>query len=229
MVGYSLGGGIAVSFASFFPQLLSALVLLAPAGLIRDYHVSFRTRFLYSGGLPNRVLKYLSGKRLRAGPLSSPKPQKHKLRTEDALTEELPSQRAAQAQVLSRSYPNVTVPAAVAWQVNNHDGFVHAFVSSMRHGPILGQRQRESWERLGRYIAGQKKLSAEDQALNGLPTDKVVIMCGDSDPIIVKNELRDDASAALGNDVIFKYFSAGHEFPSTKYDEVAQFISDTLL
>ncbi|KAL2820823.1 Alpha/Beta hydrolase protein [Aspergillus cavernicola] len=229
LVGYSLGGGIAASFASFFPQLLTALVLLAPAGLIRDSHISFRTRFLYSGGLPGRLLTYLSGKRLRAGPLSTPKSQHKKFHTRDALTEEIPSQTGTEAQILSRSYPNVTVPAAVLWQVNNHDGFVHAFVSSMRYGPILAQRQRECWERLGRYLTEQKKLPAPVQKLNGLPSDKVIIMCGVTDSIIIQDELSTDANATLGNDVIFKYFSAGHEFPSTRYDEVAQIVSDTLL
>ncbi|KAL4871363.1 hypothetical protein BDV12DRAFT_27669 [Aspergillus spectabilis] len=229
LVGYSLGGGIAASFASFFPQLLSSLVLLAPSGLIRDSHISFRTRLLYSGGLPMEVLRYLSGRRLRAGPLSTPKAQDKKLHTKDALTEELPSAKGADTQLLSRSYPNVTVPAAVLWQVNNHSGFVHAFVSSMRYGPILSQRQRESWERLGCYLSKQKTLSAEYQKANGLSSDKVIIMCGQTDSIIIQSELQEDAKATLGKDVTFKNFSAGHEFPSTKYDEVAQVIFDMLL
>ncbi|KAL4940343.1 hypothetical protein BDV06DRAFT_196856 [Aspergillus oleicola] len=229
LVGYSLGGGIAASFASFFPQLLTSLVLLAPAGLIRDSQISFRTRLLYAGGLPSGLLRYLSGKRLRAGPLSTPKPPSKKINASDTLTEELPSERAAEKQILSRSYPNVTVPSAVQWQVNSHSGFVHAFVSSMRYGPILGQRQREAWERLGKYLSAQKQLSAEEQKANGLPSDKVMIMCGENDPIIVQEELLPDVHATLGNDVIFKHFSAGHEFPSTKYDEVAQIVFDALL
>ncbi|KAI9376667.1 Alpha/Beta hydrolase protein [Aspergillus egyptiacus] len=229
LVGYSLGGGIAASFASFFPHLLSGLVLLAPAGLIRDYHISFRTRFLYSGGLPRGLLEYLSGKRLRAGPLSTPKPNHEKLGATDALTEELPSQKGAEAQILSRAYPHVTVPAAVQWQINNHEGFVHAFVSSMRHGPILAQRQRANWERLGIYLSGQTKLPAGEQVAKGLPSDKVVIMCGEADSIIIHNELTDDANATLGDNVTFKSFSAGHEFPSTKYDDVAQIVYDLLV
>ncbi|KAL4928326.1 alpha/beta hydrolase [Aspergillus undulatus] len=229
LVGYSLGGGIAASFASFFPQLLTSLVLLAPAGLIRDSQISFRTRLLYAGGLPSGLLRYLSGKRLRAGPLSTPKPPHKKINASDALTEELPSERAAEVQILSRSHPNVTVPSAVQWQVNNHNGFVHAFVSSMRYGPILGQRQRGTWERLGEYLSTQKQLSMDGQQTDSLPNNKVMIMCGENDPIIVQEELLDDVSATLGSDVIFKHFSAGHEFPSTKYDEIAQIVADTLL
>ncbi|KAE8145878.1 alpha/beta-hydrolase [Aspergillus avenaceus] len=229
LVGYSLGGGIAASFASYFPQLLSSLVLLAPAGLLRDSQISFQSRLLYSRGLiPEQVLGFLVGRRLRAGPLVTPKPKNEKLNAADALVEELPSQNGAGVQLLSRAYPHVNVPGAVKWQVRSHAGFVHAFMSSMLHGPILQQRQRATWERLGAILSAQSKLSSKYQRLNGLPSDKVVIMCGDHDSIIVKDELVPDATSALQGHVSFKYFNAGHEFPSTKYDDVAQEILDVL-
>ncbi|RHZ45124.1 alpha/beta hydrolase [Aspergillus thermomutatus] len=205
LVGYSLGGGIAAAFASYFPNLLSALVLLAPAGLIRDSQISFQSRLMYSRGLvPERVLGFLVGRRLRAGPLTTPKPKNEKLNAADALTEELPSQTAGNVQLLSRAYPHVTVPKAVFWQVNNHAGFVHAFMSSMRFGPILQQRQWDTWTRLGRYLAAQKGLPKEEQLANGLPSDKVLIMCGIHDAIIVKDELVPDASLALQGNVDFE-------------------------
>jgi hypothetical protein len=69
----------------------------------------------------------------------------------------------------------------------------------MRYGPILSQRQRESWERLGGYLSKQKTLGAEDQKANGLSSDKVIIMCGQTDSIIIQNELQEDAKATLGN------------------------------
>ncbi|KAJ5997186.1 hypothetical protein N7522_008846 [Penicillium canescens] len=227
LTGYSLGGGIAAAFAAYFPQLISSLVLLAPAGLVRDSQVSFQSRLLYERGfVPENVLGYLVGRRLRAGPLVTPKPKNHKLNASDALTEELPSQNAAEIQLLSREYPHVNVPAAVAWQVNNHGGFVHAFMSSMRHGPILRQRQWNTWTRLGEYLTVQNSVSSgEDKR----PSDnKVHILCGNNDAIIVKSELVPDATAALGGNVVFKFYEAGHEFPSTKYEEVASYIFDIL-
>ncbi|KAJ5095890.1 hypothetical protein NUU61_005246 [Penicillium alfredii] len=223
LVGYSLGGGIAAGFASFFPQLLSSLVLLAPAGLVRDSQISFQSRLLYSRGLmPERLLGYLVGRRLRAGPLVGPKPKSEKLNAADALTEELPTQSAANVQILSRAYPHINVPSAVAWQVNNHAGFVHAFMSSMRHGPILGQRQWNTWARLGTYLT-QSSVSGNpgEKRLSG---DKVHILGGSNDAIIIKDELIVDATAALGGNAAFKFYDAGHEFPSTKYEEVASYI-----
>lgn len=225
LLGYSLGGGIAAAFASYFPQMLSSLVLLAPSGLLRDSQISFQSRLLYSRGLmPESLLGYLVGRRLRAGPLVTPKPKSEKLNAADALTEELPSQGAAEIQVLSREYPHINIPAAVAWQVNNHFGFVHAFMSSMRYGPILAQRQRGTWARLGEYLSAQNSLSSGNQGDKGLPSDKVHILCGNTDAIILKDELVTDATAALGGNAVFKFYDAGHEFPSTKYDDVAAYI-----
>ncbi|ODM23690.1 hypothetical protein SI65_01279 [Aspergillus cristatus] len=230
LVGYSLGGGIAASFASFFPQLLSSLVLLAPSGLIRDSQISFQSRLLYSRGLvPEKVLGFLVGRRLRAGPLVTTKPKSNeKIDAGAALTEELPSTGAAGTQILSRAYPHVAVPTAVYWQVNNHAGFVHAFMSSMRFGPILRQRQWDTWARLGQFLTAQRSRSPQEQSEHGLTGDKVQILCGIEDSIIVKEELASDATDALEGNVEFKYFDAGHEFPSTQYDELAQHIWDLL-
>lgn len=225
LVGYSLGGGIAAAFAAFFPQLLSSLVLLAPSGLVRDSQISFQSRLLYSRGLmPENILSFLVGRRLRAGPLIRPKVEKHKLNAADALTEELPSQGAAEVQILSREYSHVNIPSAVAWQVNNHSGFVHAFMSSMRYGPILGQRQWTNWARLGEYLSSPNRISSDSQGEKGLSGDKVHILCGNNDAIIIKDELVTDATAVLGGNVIFKFYEAGHEFPSTRYEEVASYI-----
>ena len=229
LVGYSLGGGIAAAFASYFPQLLSSLVLLAPSGLVRQSQISFQSRLLYSRGLmPESLLGYLVGRRLRAGPLVAPKKDKNeKLTAVDALTEEMPSESAAEIQVLSREYPHITIPSAVAWQVNNHAGFVHSFMSSMRHGPILGQRQWGSWARLGEYLSAQNS-TASEKSEKGLPSDKVHILCGNTDAIIIKDELVTDATAVLGGNAVFKFYDAGHEFPSTKYEEVATYIAKVL-
>ncbi|KAJ5842821.1 Uncharacterized protein EN45_022830 [Penicillium chrysogenum] len=227
LTGYSLGGGIAAAFASYFPQLLSSLVLLAPSGLLRDSQISFQSRLLYSKGLmPENILAYLVTRRLKAGPLTTPKPKNKKLNAADVLTEELPSQKAAATQVLSRAYPHINIPSTVEWQVNNHTGFVHAFMSSMRFGPILRERQWNTWTRLGEYLTAQNGVPSTEN--EKLADNKVHILCGNDDSIIVRSELVPDATAALGGNVVFKFYEAGHEFPSTKYEEVACYIFDLL-
>lgn len=65
IIGYSLGGGIAVNFASFFSNLVSSVVLLAPSGLIRPYHFDWHSKLLYSKHLlPESILEYLVYRRL---------------------------------------------------------------------------------------------------------------------------------------------------------------------
>jgi hypothetical protein len=178
--------------------------------------------------MPENILGYLVGRRLRAGPLTTPKPKpkNHKLSAADALTEELPSHNAAEIQVLSREYPHINVPSAVAWQVSAHTGFVHAFMSSMRYGPILRQRQWNTWTRLGEYLTSQN--IASNMESSKASDNKVHILCGNNDAIIVKSELVPDATAALGGNAVFKFYEAGHEFPSTKYEEVASYIFELL-
>ncbi|KAJ5500113.1 Alpha/beta hydrolase fold-1 [Penicillium expansum] len=201
LTGYSLGGGIAAAFASYFPHLLSSLVLLAPSGLLRDSQISFQSRLLYSKGLmPENVLSFLVSRRLRAGPLVSPKPKNKKLNAADVLTEELPSQSAAATQILSREYPKST--SRLPWR------------GSMRYGPILQERQWNRWARLGEYLTAQNGTSSSE---NKRPADnKVHILCGNNDLIIVKSELVPDATTALGGNVVFKFYEAGHEFPEYK-------------
>lgn len=206
---------------------MSSLVLLAPSGLLRDSQISFQSRLLYSKGLmPENILATLVSRRLRSGPLVTPQPKNKKLSAADVLTEELPSQSAAAGQILSREYPHINIPSTVAWQVNNHTGFVHAFMSSMRYGPILQERQWNRWARLGEYLTAQN--AASDNENKRPAENKVHILCGNNDLIIVKSELVPDATAALGDNVVFKFYEAGHEFPSTKYEEVASYIFELL-
>lgn len=66
LVGYSMGGGIAVHFAATFPHLVSSLVLLAPAGLIRASNFGVASRLLFRSGLmPDRILTALTRQRLK--------------------------------------------------------------------------------------------------------------------------------------------------------------------
>jgi pimeloyl-ACP methyl ester carboxylesterase len=66
LVGYSMGGCVAVSFAAAFPRMVGSLVLLAPAGLIRAEAFGRLTRFVFqSGVVPERLLAAITRRRLR--------------------------------------------------------------------------------------------------------------------------------------------------------------------
>ncbi|KAM3415961.1 hypothetical protein BST61_g9451 [Cercospora zeina] len=72
LVGYSLGGGIAAGFTAHYPDLIESLVLIAPGGLLRPTRLSLSSKILYSGLLPDSLVNYFVGRRLR---VSTPKPK----------------------------------------------------------------------------------------------------------------------------------------------------------
>jgi len=74
-------------------------------------------------------------------------------------------------------------------------------MSSIRFAPITGQNV--AWKRLG------------------LRNDKILIIAGSKDPIIFHEELKEDASEALGNEKIdWRVIEGAHDFPITDADEV---------
>jgi pimeloyl-ACP methyl ester carboxylesterase len=222
LVGYSLGGGIAAVFASYFKELLSSLVLLAPSGLLRDSRINIQSRLLYSHSLiPDALLNFLVAWRLRSGPLVPRDTNGKTVGADDALVQELPESESDPVELLSRAYPQANIREAVSWQVRSHAGFVYSFISSMRHGPILQKNELPSWRRLGKVLTQQQNLSPKEQQAKGLRSGKVLVMCAKHDAIIPKDELVEDATAALEGNVEFRFFNAGHEFGSTKADDIA--------
>lgn len=224
MVGYSLGGGICASFTSYFPDLVDSLVLFAPAGLLRPHHISRQSRIIYSEGIiPEPVLHRLIRARLRT-PLAAPPKDKANntnkagrvVDATDAVQAEVNLESNSQA-VLSKHRPHVTVEAAVAHQLDHHPGFVPAFISSIRNGPIRHEHDR--WRIIG------ERLRRANEA-EGSTRNKVLIVCGATDPIIIRRELEEDATEVLGGNVEFVVLDAGHEVPVTKGDQVAEAVLD---
>ncbi|MCJ1351521.1 MAG: hypothetical protein MMC33_001505 [Icmadophila ericetorum] len=218
LIGYSFGGGISASFASHFPHLVSNLVLIAPSGLIRDYHLGKVNRILYAeGNLPEILLEWLVARRLGSGPLRSEAVKDKGIDAgveAAAIDSEIPDKVTAK---LSRSYPGLDVAKSVVWQVQKHKGFTKAFISSIRHGPI--GRQYEDWRRIGERMSEDKVTGRVD------PNKKVLIVLGKTDSIIFHDELIEDATALLGKDnVTIHSCNAGHDVPMEKSKEIVQYI-----
>ncbi|KAL5347000.1 hypothetical protein ACLOAV_008143 [Pseudogymnoascus australis] len=210
LLGYSLGGGIATGFASYFPHLVRKLVLLAPAGLIRPQHMSSRSKVLYCTGLiPEDWLVWLCERRLLAGPMYA----KENKAPASVLGAEIPGQEGVpnpDFTPLSLSRPLLTVPQAVQWQLRNHTGFVPAFLSCIRYAPITGQQAL--WERLRK---GR--------------TDEVLLVAGREDPIVLPEEVREDAEALLGvGRVRYVEVDAAHDFVVTDIREVVGVVDEFL-
>lgn len=113
--------------------------------------------------------------------------------------------------------PYSTVSAVVDWQIENHGGFVPAFISSIRYAPVHGEHER--WRVLGENVL---------QGTGGLK--KVYVVLGETDPIIVKDEIVQDASDCLGSEnVEFEIVQgAGHEIAIERADNIFRVVGKAL-
>lgn len=218
LIGYSLGGGVAVSFARYFPRMVRSLNLVASGGLIRRGHVSLQSRVLYSTGLfPEWVLERLVRRRL--SPRDVDGEEEMALEVKPREDSDATGGESFDQAVLKVGKRKVKVGDVLGWQLREHRGFVKAFMSSIRYAPIY--EQREDWEELGRLLAERREEGGE--ALPGLKGGRVQFVLGKNDPVIVKEELLHDAEAFLGEDgVDAMWLDCGHEIAMTKGVGVAK-------
>lgn len=225
LIGYSFGGGIATSFTSYFPDLISSLVLITPSGLLRPERVSFRTKFLYSQGLlPEPVLTYLVRKRLKGSfaPPQSPRSSNTEVRSTGTAEAEVPGHESNSAATFSPKHPELAPANVVRFQVQHHQAFVQAYMSSMRHGPIT--KEHATWKRIGQKLSAQNRGKGIHSSATGLVRGKVLVVCANKDTSIVSSDLVPDATDVFEGNVEFRHLDAGHEVPISKSREVTTVI-----
>ncbi|KAM0559671.1 hypothetical protein ACHAPJ_004195 [Fusarium lateritium] len=211
LVGYSLGGGIAVHFANAFPNLVRDLVLLAPAGLIRAASFGRVSRFLFVSGLvPERLLAIATRRRLQR-PIAASGKQPPKTPIESVTT---PPLNVAEAEVVPASGAAVTpleqrVMEYVRWMVTHHNGFVPAFMSSIRFAPLTDQH--DAWAKLSKRAPGT-----------------TAILLARADEIINPEDYRRDALSLVGGEhnVRWRVLPGSHDFVMTHVQDILREIDD---
>lgn len=60
------------------------------------------------------------------------------------------------------------------------------------------------------------------------PRDSIMIICGETDPVIVPNELKEDVAQTIGglDKLTFKIIDGGHDFPIAGSGAVVNLILD---
>ena len=241
LVGYSMGGGIGASFTSYLPNLVESLVLIAPAGLLRPSRIATSSKLLYSGLLPPSIVEFFVRRRLKGNqPPTGPAARKPTKTVPDAATAEVPPHPALAPDSRAPMFPDrpaISIADAVAWQVDDHPGFLSAFISSIKFAPISEQHER--WGMIGRRCearraAAAKAVSADDEALAGLDENKVLVILGAQDRVIVADETEEDATHALGaENVKVVRITGGHDVPvvSAKgcFEEIVKFWGDSVV
>ncbi|KAF2643486.1 alpha/beta-hydrolase [Massarina eburnea CBS 473.64] len=228
LIGYSLGGAIAADFTSYFPNLVEGLVLVASGGLIRTEHISWKSRLLYSTGglLPESLIERLVAKRLWTGPVEarSIEPEIATASTSSSSDHDEPKGGLRSHAVYTSSNivllpenPYSTVSHVVDWQIIHHQGFIPAFISSIRYAPIHNQHQR--WKKIADNIRnGTGKLN------------QVWLVLGEIDPIIIADELVEDAQATFGEDIVHIKIvkGSGHEVAIDRASEIVDVVEQML-
>ena len=232
VVGYSLGGGIAADWASWFPRTVRGLVLVAPAGLLRAGRVAWWSRFVYGGFLPRGLVERIVGRRLRGGS-GGRQPEETKVGVVQSAEAEVPGKGEEEAiggggrgEGLFPGRPVFSVADVVDWQVDAHPGFVPAFISSIQNSPISGQQER--WRLVGSRLDRQRLNPDDDVAAKeGMTEGKVLLMLGKDDSIIVADEIGPDAEKVLGKEnVEVRVLDGGHDLPVANADGCAKAIGD---
>lgn len=213
VLGYSLGGAIAVHFATAFPDAVRSVVLLAPAGMIREETFGLAARLVFrSGWVPEGLLEVITRWRLKrpiadaarrkprpgAGAAAAASKLAGAKTVEAAVTSEIVDEVAAAPNELQRR-----VLAFVNWQVEHHAGFVSAFMSTLRYAPMMSQHV--AWARL----ADRKK-------------GTVCLIFGEGDEIVNEDDYREDVLPLIGGEdhVVWAQAVGGkHDFPMVYPEE----------
>lgn len=199
-----------MSFAAHFPYFIDSIILLAPAGILRympgDYETIF---FRYPSMVPSWYLKRLVGKILGVDLAGVPA---GRTEAEDEMTS------------LNSKAPNV--PAIVQWQFDNHQGFVHSFIDTIRHGPIM--HQQSDWKKICKIIKGKSPGMQSSSQSCKIYNSKILVIFGDADAVVVGKHVSEDLEQMLGGSehVEFRTVAGGHGFPVPSSDEVVKHISD---
>lgn len=216
VLGYSLGGAIAVHFATTFPAMVRSVVLLAPAGMIREENFGLAARLVFrSGWVPEGLLEIISRWRLKR-PIADAAKRKPRVNgaaaTAAASVSKLPGDKTMDATVTSEIVDEVDVAPnelqknvfkVVNWQVEHHAGFVSAFMSTLRHAPMLGQHV--AWAKL----ANRKART-------------VCLIFGEGDEIVNEEDYREDVLPLIGGEehVVWARSVGGrHDFPMVHPEE----------
>eukprot|EP01117_Protostelium_nocturnum_P017244 TRINITY_DN6996_c0_g1_i1.p1 TRINITY_DN6996_c0_g1~~TRINITY_DN6996_c0_g1_i1.p1 ORF type:complete len:359 (+),score=95.22 TRINITY_DN6996_c0_g1_i1:106-1182(+) len=133
VLGYSLGGGIAVSFAHHFPQLVNRLILVAPAGLLPKKSMGVFARLAIDGHFPEAILTMVMGR-----------VQSKKIKENSGSQ----TQKEINYEDLRNKNVDPDIANVIAWQSQTHPGFARSFASSFRHGPIFDRH--ELWDSVGK-------------------------------------------------------------------------------
>ncbi|KAI0183748.1 putative alpha/beta hydrolase [Xylaria flabelliformis] len=210
IVGYSLGGSIAVAFGAYHAHMLRSMTLVCPGGLIRKSLMSRRSQFLYSSGLiPEwvRIRHIRSSLEPRNGaPCADVPEESHHA---DIDFDDVP---------ITADQPRVRVGDVVKWQLEANPGFVSAYLSTIRSS-LVYRRHDRVWRMLGGELARRRGMNTPSP---GLPGGRILLILAERDVTVVKDDTIEDIQTVLcPEDVDMHVMKGGHEIAVSRGKNIA--------
>jgi hypothetical protein len=193
---------------------------MAPGGLYKslpsEYH-SLPVR--YSWLFPPTYIKWIMRKLLN-GP-SKPVSQDHSTNVGHTLASAYEESSAKPLGANKLSQHPIDVPGIVNWEIDHNDGFIYSVTSAIRFAPI--ENQHSAWRLVRSLIEGNEASKSISGLPNRLYGTKVLLLIGEDDSILPKDQLCSNAQDTLGtNNLKIVGFYGGHGFPITRGVEVAE-------
>ncbi|KAI0189863.1 Alpha/Beta hydrolase protein [Astrocystis sublimbata] len=211
IVGFSLGGPISLSFAGAFPEAIQSMVLLGPAGLLRNLPEGYEDRLMHhpETAPSHDAIREKVRQILEVNPSSSPLNIRPDQKPVLPLDMNLPGP--------PRVEKTFDMGAILQWQFDHHHGHVHSFQDTIRFGPLRGRE--DLWEKVCDIIAGRTR---PDSALHN---SKLLVFFGRDDNVVIGEETTEDILKLLpSRHLQVEYVPGGHGFPYPNSQEITQII-----
>ncbi|RYP14474.1 hypothetical protein DL765_006364 [Monosporascus sp. GIB2] len=211
IIGFSLGGSIAVAFAAYHATMLRSITLVCPGGLIRTSHMKPLDRCLYSSA---RLIPEWLRLKLFRGSLEP---------RNGAACAGVPGEQQDEADLdfdavpIAEDRPHIAVGDVIRWQLGANKGFVQSYLSTLRSA-LVYRRHDRTWRMLADELARRRGVDAPP----GLKGGKVCLIVAERDIIVIADECVDDATEVLGTEAVETcYLSGGHEIAISSGRHVA--------
>lgn len=207
IIAFSLGAPISLAFAAAYPSSMRSLVLLGPAGLLRQLPEGYGDKFMHQ-------------------PELAPSPEVIRGRVREILGV-APSGPALDIQLGTKRVTPVTtghsrvrrsfdIGAILQWQFDHHQGHIHSFQDTIRYGPLQAE---DLWRNVCDMIAGRV------QPKTAMLNSKLLVFFGEDDNVVVGKETTEDILRLLpASNVQTEYLPGGHGFPYPNSEKITQTI-----
>lgn len=196
IIAFSLGAPISLAFAAAYPSSIRSLVLLGPAGLLRQLPEGYDDKLMYQPDLA-----------------PSPEAIREKVReilgvapSGPTLNIQLGMRRVTSvATGPSRVEKSFDMGGILQWQFDHHHGHIHSFQDTIRYGPLQAEHL---WGIVCDMIAG--RVRPDTAMLNS----KLLAFFGEDDDVVVGKETTEDILKLLpASKLQTEYLPGGHGFP----------------